>query len=158
MAGSINSTELMGHLGGDPKIHTFENGGKVCSFSLATTDYWKDKQSGERKEKTEWHRIAIFNTALIDVAEKYLKSGSKIIVKGRNETRRYKDANEVEKSVTEVVLRPYRSELHMLDRKPASGNGDGEHEPEGDATNGSNGSHSSGGFEDRELDDDIPPY
>src|SRR6516162_6455327 len=117
MSVSVNETVLIGNLGKDPEIRSFQNGGRVAHFSLATSESWKDKKTGERKEKTEWHQVAIMAERLVTVAEKYLKKGAKVYVKGRLETRKWADKDGVERYATEVVLRPYRGDLVMLDRK-----------------------------------------
>lgn len=112
---SVNKVILVGNLGKDPEVRTFKNGGKVCSFRLATSETWKDKASGERKERTEWHTVSIFNEGLVKVAEQYLRKGSKVYLQGSLETRKFQDSSGVEKSVTEVVLRQYGGEMVMLD-------------------------------------------
>jgi single-strand DNA-binding protein len=122
MAGSVNKVILIGNLGKDPETRTMQNGGKVCSFSLATSESWKDKNSGERQEKTQWHNIVIWNENIVRVAESYLKKGSKVYLEGQLETRKYeKDGRDV--YTTEVVLRPYRGELTMLDTRGAGESG-----------------------------------
>lgn len=121
MAGSLNKVTIIGNLGKDPEIRTFQNGGRVASFSVATSESWKDKQSGEKKERTEWHRISVLNDALVGVIEKYVKKGTKLYLEGQLETRKYTDASGVEKYSTEIVLRPYRGELLLLDRAGSSG-------------------------------------
>ena len=123
MAGSVNKVILVGNLGKDPESRTFQNGDKVVNLTLATSENWKDKSSGERKERTEWHRVVIYNQGLINVAENYLKKGSKIYIEGQLETRKWTDKDGVEKYSTEVVLRPFRSELTMLDSKGGGGGG-----------------------------------
>lgn len=115
MAGSVNKVILVGNLGREPEVRTFQNGDKVCNLSIATSESWKDKASGERKEKTEWHRVAIFNQNLITVAERFLKKGSKVYLEGQLETRKYTDKDGAEKYTTEVVLRAFRGELTLLD-------------------------------------------
>jgi single-strand DNA-binding protein len=120
MAGSVNKVILVGNLGRDPESRTMQSGGKVVSFSIATSESWNDKGSGERREKTQWHRIAIFNERLGEVAEKYLKKGAKVYVEGSLESRKYTDKDGVEREITEVVLQRFRGELTMLD-----GRGDG---------------------------------
>jgi single-strand DNA-binding protein len=117
MSGSLNKVTLIGNLGKDPEVRSFQNGGKVANLTLATTESWKDKASGERKEKTEWHRIAITNEGLVGVVEKYLKKGAKVYIEGQLETRKWTDKDGAEKYTTEVVLRPYAGELLMLDAK-----------------------------------------
>ena len=121
MAGSVNKVILVGNLGKDPEIRSFQNGDKVASFSIATSESWKDKNSGERKEKTEWHRISVLNQGLVKVVENYIKKGSKVYIEGQLETRKWTDKDGQEKYSTEVVLRPYRGELTMLDSKGGGG-------------------------------------
>lgn len=115
MSGTLNKATLIGNLGKDPEIRTFQNGGRAASFSIATSESWKDKDSGERKECTEWHRVSILSEGLVTVAEKYLKKGSKVYIEGRLETRKWTDKDGQEKYTTEIVLRPYSGELLMLD-------------------------------------------
>jgi single-strand DNA-binding protein len=121
MAGSVNKVILVGNLGRDPEARTMQNGGKVVSFSIATSETWNDKASGERKEKTQWHRIAIFNERLGEVAEKYLKKGAKVYLEGSLESRKYTDKDGVERETTEVVLARFRGELTMLDGRGEGG-------------------------------------
>ena len=121
MAGSVNKVILVGNLGKDPEIRSFQNGDKVASFSIATSESWKDKGSGERKEKTEWHRVSVLNQGLVKVVENYIKKGSKVYIEGQLETRKWNDKDGQEKYTTEVVLRPYRGELTMLDSKGGGG-------------------------------------
>jgi len=116
MAGSVNKVILIGNLGRDPEVRSFGNGGRVCNLTVATSENWRDKASGERRERTEWHRVVIFNENLVGVAERFLKKGSKVYLEGQLETRKYeKDGREV--YTTEVVLRPYRGELTLLDNR-----------------------------------------
>ncbi len=112
---SVNKVILVGNLGKDPEIRTMQSGDKVANFSIATSESWKDKASGERKEKTQWHNIVIWNPGLVTVVERYCKKGSKIYIEGQLETRSYQDGAGVDKYVTEVVLRPYKGELTLLD-------------------------------------------
>jgi single-strand DNA-binding protein len=122
MSASLNKAIVIGNLGKDPEIRSFQNGGRAASFSLATSESWKDKETGERKERTEWHRVSILNDGLVTVAEKYLRKGSKVYVEGRMETRKWTDREGVERYSTEIVLRPYRGELVMLEgRKEDAG-------------------------------------
>ena len=125
MAGSVNKVILIGNLGRDPEIRSLQNGGKVCNLSLATSESWKDKASGERRERTEWHRVVIFNENLIMVAERYLKKGAKVYIEGQIETRKYTDQGGQEKYSTEIVLRQFRGELTMLDGRDGGGGGGG---------------------------------
>ena len=120
MAGSINKVILIGNLGRDPEVRTFQNGGKVCNLRIATSEAWTDKQSGERKERTEWHAVAIFNDGLVRIAEQYLRKGSKVYIEGQLETRKWQDQSGQDRYSTEVVLRPYRSELTLLDSQGGS--------------------------------------
>ncbi|HEV7372584.1 single-stranded DNA-binding protein [Arenibaculum sp.] len=124
MAG-VNKVILVGNLGKDPEIRSMQNGGRVASFSLATSETWKDRATGERKERTEWHRIAVFNENLVGVIERFVKKGSKIYVEGQLETRKWTDQSGQERYTTEVVLRPYRGELTLLDSASGGGGGGG---------------------------------
>ncbi len=123
MAGSVNKVILIGNLGRDPEARTMQSGGKVVSFSIATSESWNDKNSGERKEKTQWHRIAIFNEKLGEVAEKYLKKGSTVYLEGALESRKYTDKDGQEREITEVVLARFRGELTMLGGRGGEGGG-----------------------------------
>ena len=117
MAGSVNKVILVGNVGNEPEIRTFQNGGRVANLSLATSENWKDKNTGERREKTEWHRVSVTNEGLIKVIENYVHKGSKLYIEGQLETRKWQDQNGQDKYSTEVVLRPYRGELTMLDSR-----------------------------------------
>ena len=156
MAGSVNKVILVGNLGRDPEVRNTQDGRKVVNLSLATSESWRDRQSGERKEKTEWHRVVIFNENLAEVAEKYLKKGAKVFIEGQLQTRKWTDQSGAEKYTTEIVLQRYRGELTMLDGRGESGGGAGQvAEFAGDGP----GSSSSppprkGGSSD--LDDEIP--
>jgi single-strand DNA-binding protein len=121
MAGSVNKVILIGNLGRDPEARTMQNGGKVVSFSIATSESWNDKASGERKEKTQWHKIVIFNERLGEVAEKYLRKGAKVYIEGALESRKYTDKDGQERETTEVVLQRFRGELTMLDGRGEGG-------------------------------------
>jgi single-strand DNA-binding protein len=125
MAGSVNKVILVGNLGNDPDVRTMQSGGKVVNLSIATSESWKDKNSGERQERTQWHRVVIFNDNLATVAERYLKKGAKVYIEGQLETRKYTDKDGQEKYTTEVVLRPFRGELTMLDSRSGGGSGFG---------------------------------
>lgn len=120
MAGSVNKVILIGNLGADPEVREFSNGGKVVNLRIATSETWKDKQSGERKEKTEWHTVSIFNEALGKVAASYLKKGSKVYIEGQLETRKWQDQNGADRYSTEIVLRQFRGELTLLDGRSAA--------------------------------------
>jgi single-strand DNA-binding protein len=116
VAGSVNKVILVGNLGNDPEVRTMQSGDKGVNLSIATSESWKDKATGERKEKTEWHRVVLFNQGLVKVAENYLKKGSKVYIEGQLETRSWEQNGE-KKYTTEIVLRPYRGELNMLDSR-----------------------------------------
>lgn len=116
MAGSVNKIILVGNLGQDPDVRTMQSGDKVVNLSIATSEGWKDKATGERKEKTEWHRVVVFNKGLVNVCENYLKKGAKVYIEGQIETRSWEQNGE-KKYTTEIVLRPYKSELTMLDSR-----------------------------------------
>ena len=122
MAGSVNKVILIGNLGRDPEVRTFQNGGKVCNFSIATSETWKDRNSGERQERTNWHNIAIFNENLAQIAEQYLRKGSKVYVEGQLETRKWQDQAGNDRYTTEVVLRNFRGELTLLDGRSENNN------------------------------------
>lgn len=123
MAGSVNKVILVGNLGNDPEIRTFGNGGKVANFSLATSENWRDKQSGERREKTEWHRVAVFGEGLVGVIERYVKKGSKLYIEGKLQTRKWQDRDGNDKYTTEVVLQGPGTTLTMLDSAGSQGGG-----------------------------------
>ncbi|XDA99701.1 single-stranded DNA-binding protein [Sulfitobacter sp. LCG007] len=165
MAGSVNKVILIGNLGRDPEVRTFQNGGKVCNLRIATSETWKDRNSGERKERTEWHSVAIFSEPLARVAEQYLKKGSKVYIEGQLETRKWQDQSGQDRYSTEVVLRPYNSTLTMLDGRDGAGGqgGQGGYDsgPSDDYGYDDRGGSSSGGggggrAPSRDLDDEIP--
>ena len=145
MAGSVNKVILIGNLGRDPEVRSFPNGGKVCNLRIATSENWKDRNTGERREKTEWHSVAIFSEPLVRVAEQYLRKGSKIYIEGQLETRKWQDQSGQDRYSTEVVLRPYTSTLTMLD-----GRGD-------NAGGGGYGGGSGGGGYDQGYDSEPAP-
>lgn len=158
MAGSVNKVILVGNLGRDPEIRSFSNGGRVANLSVATSESWRDKQSGERREKTEWHRVVIFNENIAKVAEQYLKKGSTVYIEGQLQTRKY-EQNGVEKYTTEVVLQKYRGELTMLGGK-GDGGGRSYDDGGGESFGSSSGKKrvSEGPREsfNQDLDDEIP--
>jgi single-strand DNA-binding protein len=125
MAGSVNKVILVGNLGRDPEVRSFQNGGKVCNLRIATSESWRDRTTGERKERTEWHSVAIFNENLAKIAEQYLKKGSKVYVEGALETRKWQDPSGQDRYTTEVVLRQFRGELTLLDGRDGGGGGGG---------------------------------
>ena len=163
MAGSVNKVILVGNLGRDPEVRHSADGMKIVQLSLATSEGWKDKTSGERKDKTEWHRVVVFNEHLADVCEKYLRKGSKVYLEGQLQTRKWTDQQGQEKYTTEVVLQRYRGELTMLDGKSGDGDSMGGGNTFGDSSSrsnfgGSNRQASAQAAPDlsQELEDDIP--
>ena len=154
MAGSINKVILVGNLGADPKVSNTAGGSKIVNLSIATSDNWTDKNSGERKERTEWHRVVIFNTALANVAERYLHKGSKVYLEGQLQTRKWEDANGQERYTTEVVLQNFSSNLVMLDSRGDAAAG-GDVFSSSPASSGWDSSSPAGGVS-TDLDDDIP--
>ena len=143
MAGSVNKVILVGNLGQDPDIRTFQNGGKIANLRIATSETWKDRNTGERRERTEWHTVVIHSEPLVRVAEQYLKKGSKVYVEGQLETRKWQDQSGADRYSTEVALRPFRSELHMLDSR---GGGSGGGSYGGGGGGGSRGGYDDGGY------------
>jgi single-strand DNA-binding protein len=169
MAGSLNKVMLIGNLGADPEIRSFQNGGKVCNLRLATTETWKDRNTGERQERTEWHTVAIFSEGLVSVAERFLRKGSKVYVEGQLQTRKWQDQSGNDRYSTEVVLRGFNGTLTMLDGASGGGGGGqrggsgggsyGGGSSGGDSGGGWNqggGGSSGGGSNYDDLDDDIP--
>lgn len=155
MAGSINKVILVGNLGADPVVSNTQSGAKVVNLRLATSDVWKDKATGERKEKTEWHRIVIFNSALADTAERYLRKGSKVYIEGQLQTRTWKDNTGADRYTTEIVLQNYAGTLMMLDAK----NSDATSSEANDvfsASPSASGWDNSSATTPSDLDDDIP--
>lgn len=171
MAGSVNKVILVGNLGRDPEVRSFQNGGKVVNLRIATSETWRDKATGERKERTEWHSVAIFNENIAKIAEQYLRKGSKVYVEGQLETRKWQDQSGADRYSTEVVLRPYSGSLTLLDGREGGGGGGGDERgggyPEdrgyGDERGGSGGGSAprsggggGGGGGRSDLDDEIP--
>ncbi|MDA0820716.1 MAG: single-stranded DNA-binding protein [Proteobacteria bacterium] len=168
MAGSLNKVMLIGNLGADPEIRSFQNGGKVANLRIATSETWKDRNTAERQERTEWHTVAIFSEGLINVVENYLKKGSKVYVEGQLQTRKWQDQQGNDRYSTEVVLRGYNGTLTMLDgaggggggnRSSGGGYGGGQGEGgfgAGNQGGGSGGQGAGGGSNYDDLDDDIP--
>ncbi|MEM7121242.1 MAG: single-stranded DNA-binding protein [Pseudomonadota bacterium] len=160
MAGSVNKVILVGNLGRDPEIRRLNSGDPVCNLSLATSESWKDRQSGERKERTEWHRVVIFNPNLCDVAEKYLKKGSKIYLEGQLQTRKWQDQSGQDKYSTEVVVQRFRGDLQMLDSRGEGGGGygggGGGDDYSGYNQGGGDAGGMGGGGAGSDIDDEIP--
>jgi single-strand DNA-binding protein len=166
MAGSVNKVILIGNLGRDPEVRSFQNGGKVCNLRIATSENWRDRNTGERRERTEWHTVAIFNENLVRLAEQYLKKGSKVYIEGKLETRKWQDQSGQDRYSTEVVLRPYAGEMTFLDGR---GDGGGGGYSGGGGSGGGYGEDRGGGFPDdrgggygggpgggSDMDDEIP--
>jgi single-strand DNA-binding protein len=149
MAGSVNKVILVGNLGKDPDVRRLQSGEPVVNLSLATSESWRDKASGERKEKTEWHRVVIFNKNLAEVAEKYLRKGSKVYIEGALQTRKWTDKDGQEKYSTEIVLQNFRGELTMLDTRGEGGGAMAR-------SSGAGASEAPSNFDRSELDDEIP--
>ena len=169
MAGSVNKVILVGNLGRDPEIRFAQNGNKIGNFSIATSETWRDKSSGERKEKTEWHRIVVFSEGLATITEKYLKKGSKVYIEGALQTRKWTGNDGVEKYTTEIVLQGFNSTLTMLDGRgdvggggfgggdSGGGNQGGGGEPDwGNSDQGGQAGQDGGGTAGGDLDDEIP--
>lgn len=169
MAGSVNKVILVGNLGRDPEIRFAQNGNKIANFSIATSESWRDKASGERKEKTEWHRIVVFSEGLAGIAEKYLKKGSKVYIEGALQTRKWTGNDGIEKYSTEIVLQGFNSTLTMLDGRGEGGgggggggfgggaSGGGGGEPDwGSPDQGTGGGGGGGAPAGGDLDDEIP--
>jgi single-strand DNA-binding protein len=156
VAGSVNKVILVGNLGKDPEVRSMQSGDKVCSFSIATSESWKDKASGEKQERTQWHNIVIWNQPLVKVAESYLKKGSKVYIEGQLETRKW-EKDGVDRYTTEVVLRPFRGEMTLLDSKGGGGGYQQDEQPSYGAPAGRSASNSSAApARVDELEDEIP--
>jgi single-strand DNA-binding protein len=163
MAGSVNKVILVGNLGRDPEVRSFPNGGKVCNLRIATSENWRDRATGERREKTEWHSVAIFSEGLVKVAEQYLRKGSKVYLEGALETRKWQDQSGADRYTTEVVLRNFGSTLVMLDGREGGGGASSGYD---DQAGGFGGGSGGGGYSDRsaapasggrsDMDDEIP--
>ena len=165
MAGSVNKVILVGNLGKDPEIRRTQDGRPIANLSVATSESWRDKATGERKEKTEWHRVVIFNEGLCKIAEQYLKKGAKVYLEGQLQTRKWTDASGVEKYSTEVVLQGFNSALTMLDGRSGAGGGSFGADDHGGGDFGSGGPSSAAprravaagaGARNSDMDDDIP--
>ena len=176
MAGSVNKGILIGNLGRDPEVRSFQNGGKVVNLRIATSENWRDRATGERKERTEWHSVAIFDENIAKVAEQYLKKGSTVYIEGQLETRKWQDQSGQDKYTTEVVLRPFRSAMTMLGGRGDGGGGGGGYDDRGgqedfgggsaggsgggygsgSGRGGASGGGGSGGGGRSDMDDEIP--
>jgi single-strand DNA-binding protein len=160
MAGSVNKVILVGNLGKDPEIRRTQDGRPIANLSVATSESWRDKATGERKEKTEWHRVVIFNEGLCKVAEQYLKKGAKVYIEGQLQTRKWTDQGGAEKYSTEVVLQGFNSNLTMLDGRSSGGGSVGSDDSSGDFGSGGPSSPPrravAAGARNSDMDDDIP--
>jgi single-strand DNA-binding protein len=168
MAGSLNKVMIIGNLGRDPEVRSFQNGGKVCNLRIATSERWRDKATGENREKTEWHSVAIFSEGLVRVCEQYLKKGSKVYVEGQLQTRKWQDQSGNDRYSTEVVLQGFNGTLTMLDGRDGGGSGGGGYgggdsgggygggSQGGGDSGGGYGGGSQGGGGNSDLDDEIP--
>lgn len=167
MAGSLNKVMLIGNLGADPEIRSFQNGGRVANLRIATSETWKDRNTGERQERTEWHTVAIFSEGLVNICENYLKKGSKVYVEGQLQTRKWQDQQGNDRYSTEVVLRGFNGTLTMLDGRGEGGGGgnygggsrggnNGGWDQGGGGSGGGSGGGQGGGAGYDDLDDDIP--
>lgn len=165
MAGSVNKVILVGNLGQDPEVRNFPSGGRVCNLSVATSETWKDRQTGERRERTEWHRVSIYAEPLVNIAERFLRKGSKVYLEGQLETRKWQDQSGQDRYTTEVVLRPYRGELTLLDNRNEGGGdfGGGRGGDFGGSRGGERGGYGggssggpAGGGRGMDIDDEIP--
>lgn len=169
MAGSVNKVILVGNLGRDPESRSFQNGGKVVNLRIATSENWKDRATGERKEKTEWHSVAIFNENIGRIAEQYLRKGSKVYIEGQLQTRKWQDQQGQDRYTTEIVIQNFNGQLTLLDGRndagAGSGGGGGWNNDDRGAPGGFGGGSSGGGFGggntgggpfDSDLDDDVP--
>ena len=164
MAGAVNKVILIGNLGRDPEVRSFPNGGKVCNLRIATSETWKDKNTGERREKTEWHSVAVFQEGLVRIAEQYLRKGSKVYIEGQLQTRKWQDQSGQDKYSTEVVLQGYGGTLTMLDGRDGGGASSGGEFGGGSSYDSGYGGGGGGGAPQgeissapsRDLDDEIP--
>ncbi|MEP2955414.1 MAG: single-stranded DNA-binding protein [Sulfitobacter sp.] len=171
MAGSVNKVILIGNLGRDPEVRSFQNGGKVCNLRIATSETWKDRNTGERRERTEWHSVAIFQEGLVRIAEQYLKKGSKVYIEGQLQTRKWQDQSGADRYSTEVVLQGFGGTLTMLDGPGGAGSGGGGggggyggggndygggYDSGPSSSGGGSGGGGGGGGGSRDLDDEIP--
>ena len=174
MAGSLNKVMIIGNLGADPEVRSFQNGGKVCNLRIATSENWKDKNTGERQERTEWHTVAIFSEGLVNVCERFLRKGSKVFIEGQLQTRKWQDQSGNDRYSTEIVLRGFNGTLTMLDGRNEGGSGGGSGgggwNQDGSSSGGSYGGGNRGGSQGGspsgdnqggssnydDLDDDIP--
>ncbi len=155
MAGSVNKVILIGNLGRDPEVRTFQNGGKVCNLRIATSERWRDRNTGENRERTEWHTVAIFSEPLVRIAEQYLRKGSSVYLEGQLETRKWQDQSGQDRYSTEIVLRPYKGELTLLGGRGEGGGGYDSGQGRG-SDDGFGGGRSPAPTGPADMDDEIP--
>jgi single-strand DNA-binding protein len=159
MAGSVNKVILIGNLGRDPEVRSFQNGSKVCNLRIATSETWKDRNTGERREKTEWHSVSIFSEGLVRVCEQYLRKGSKVYIEGQLQTRKWQDQSGQDRYSTEVVLQGLGGTLTMLDGAQGGGNGGQQQSQQGGYGGGYDSGSQGGGYggqSSQQIDDEIP--
>ena len=156
MAGSVNKVILVGNLGSDPEIRRMNSGDQVATLSIATPETWKDKNTGERKDRTEWHKVVIFNENLVKVAEQYLKKGAKVYIEGQLQTRKWQDQSGIDRYTTEVVLQNFRGQLQMLDSRPDGGDGNVATNTQNSAIGNQYAAQKGRTSYQRPLDDDVP--
>jgi single-strand DNA-binding protein len=159
MAGSLNKVMIIGNLGRDPEVRSFPNGGKVCNLRIATSETWKDKTTGEKREKTEWHSVAIFQEGLVRVAEQYLKKGSTVYIEGKLQTRKWQDQSGADKYSTEIVLQGYDGVMTMIGGSGGGGQSGGGYSDQSGGYGGgesSGGADQGGGYGGGDMDDEIP--
>jgi len=155
MAGSVNKVILVGNLGRDPEIRSTQDGREIANMTIATSDSWRDKTTGERREKTEWHRVAVFGDGLVNVVKNYLKKGSKVYLEGALQTRKWTDQSGMERYTTEIVIQGFNGSLTMLDNRNSESSGSG-YGGDNSSSSGSSQSSPAGDFADASLDDEIP--
>ena len=155
---SVNKVIIVGNLGADPEVKSFSNGGKICNMRIATSEQWKDKTTGEKKERTEWHSVTLNSDGLVGVAERYLKKGSKVYIEGKLQTRKWQDKDGADRYATEIVVSGYDGKLVMLDGPKSGSEGQSGGYSSGGASSGgqANNTQASSQFQDDDLDDDVP--
>ena len=156
MSGSVNKVILVGNLGSDPEIRRMNSGGEVATLSIATSETWKDKNTGERKDRTEWHKVVIFNENLVKVAEQYLKKGAKVFIEGQLQTRKWQDQSGIDRYTTEIVLQNFRGQLQMLDSRADSGDSNATANTQNSAIGSQYAAQKGRTSYQAPLDDDVP--
>ena len=156
MAGSVNKVIIVGNLGKDPEVRNFPNGGKVCNFSVATSETWRDRNSGEKQDRTQWHNVSILSEPLVNIAESYLKKGSKVYLEGQLETRKWQDNNGADRYSTEVVLRPYKGQMVLVDSRSDGNNSYNAVSENNTPSSNLEDNTTSPSLSDIDIDDEIP--